>query len=125
MSKKITEDYIQSQIVLDFNNKYCLKHHNPRLMIYAVPNGGSRNVIEAKKLKATGTLRGASDLIVNFPNKVVYIEVKTDVGVQSDAQKDFQSRIEDLGFDYHIVRSLEDFNNKIMQYLKYYNIFVK
>ena len=125
MSKKVTEDYIQSQIVLDFNNKYCLKHHNPRLMIFAVPNGGSRNVIEAKKLKATGTLRGASDLIVNFPGKSVYIEVKTDTGVQSDAQIYFQSRIEGLGMDYHIVRSLEDFNNKIMQYLKYYNIFVK
>ena len=125
MSKKITEDYIQSQIVLDFNNKYCLKHHNPRLMIYAVPNGGSRNVIEAKKLKATGTLRGASDLIVNFPGKSVYIEVKTDTGVQSDAQIDFQNRIEDLGMDYHIVRSVSDFYEKIMCYLKYYNIFVK
>lgn len=125
MSKKITEDYIQSQIVLDFNNKYCLKHHNPRLMIYAVPNGGSRNVLEAKKLKATGTLRGASDLIVNFPGKSVYIEVKTDTGVQSDAQIDFQNRIEDLGMDYHVVRSVSDFYEKIMCYLKYYNIFVK
>ena len=125
MSKKITEDYIQSQIVLDFNNKYCLKHHNPRLMIFAVPNGGSRNVIEAKKLKATGTLRGASDLIVNFPGKSVYIEVKTDTGVQSDAQIDFQNRIEDLGMDYHVVRSVSDFYEKIMCYLKYYNIFVK
>ena len=125
MSKKITEDYIKSQIVLDFNNKYCLKHHNPRLMIFAVPNGGSRNVIEAKKLKATGTLRGASDLIVNFPGKSVYIEVKTDTGVQSDAQIDFQNRIEDLGMDYHIVRSVSDFYEKIMCYLKYYNIFVK
>ena len=118
MSKKITEDYIQSQIVLDFNNKYCLKHHNPRLMIFAVPNGGSRNVIEAKKLKATGTLRGASDLIVNFPGKSVYIEVKTDTGVQSDAQIDFQNRIEALGMDYHIVRSVSDFYEKIMCYLK-------
>ena len=125
MSKKITEYYIQSQIVLDFNNKYCLKHHNPRLMIFAVPNGGSRNVIEAKKLKATGTLRGASDLIVNFPGKSVYIEVKTDTGVQSDAQIDIQNRIEDLGMDYHIVRSVSDFYEKIMCYLKYYNIFVK
>ena len=125
MSKKVTEDYIQSQIVLDFNNKYCLKHHNPRLMIFAVPNGGSRNVIEAKKLKATGTLRGASDLIVNFPGKSVYIEVKTDTGVQSDAQIDFQNRIEYLGMDYHIVRSVLDFYEKIMCYLKYYNIFVK
>lgn len=125
MSRKITEDYIQSQIILDFNNKYCLKHHNPRLLIFAVPNGGSRNVLEAKKLKATGTLRGASDLIVNFPGKSVYIEVKTSIGVQSDAQKDFQKRVEDLGMDYHIVRSLENFNEIIMPYLKYYNIFVK
>ena len=125
MSKKITEDYIQSQIVLDFNNKYCLKHHNPRLMIFAVPNGGSRNVLEAKKLKATGTLKGVSDIIINFPSKVVYIEVKTSIGVQSDAQKDFQKRVEDLGMDYHIVRSVSDFYEKIMCYLKYYNIFVK
>lgn len=125
MSRKITEDYIQSQIILDFNNKYCLKHHNPRLLIFAVPNGGSRNVLEAKKLKATGTLKGVSDIIINFPGKSVYIEVKTSIGVQSDVQKDFQKRVEDLGMDYHIVRSLENFNEIIMPYLKYYNIFVK
>ena len=118
MSKKITEDYIQSQIVLDFNNKYCLKHHNPRCLIYAVPNGGSRNIIEAKKLKATGTLSGVSDLVVHLPNKVLYIEVKLPLGVQSDKQKDFQNRIEMLGFDYYIVRSLEDFNKIIAKYSK-------
>ena len=70
------------------------------------------------------TPRSIGDNVLQF-GKSVYIEVKMDTGVQSDAQIDFQNRIEDLGMDYHIVRSVSDFYEKIMCYLKYYNIFVK
>ena len=62
---------------------------------------------------ATGLKRGASDLIVLFPNRVVFCEVKTPTGVQSEAQKDFQEQVENLGFEYILVRSLLDFQIKI------------
>ncbi len=62
---------------------------------------------------ATGMLPGASDMIVIFPNTVVFVEVKTDIGRQSDVQKEFERRVNDLGFDYWLVRSLEEFKTKL------------
>ena len=47
--------------------------------------------------------------------KQVFVEVKTPTGVQSAAQKDFQSTVKNLGFKYHLVRSLQDFKNILDQ----------
>lgn len=103
------EDKLQAEIVAWFNNQYCLKHHNPRCLIFSIPNGGNRNKIEAMKFKATGLLAGASDLVVVLPNVISFIELKTEFGTQSEAQKDFENRIIDLGFEYKIIKSLKEF----------------
>ena|SRR6187431_2858061 len=105
----MTESKLQQDIYNFFHNTYCLKHHNPRCMIFAVPNGGTRNAMEAITLKATGLLAGVSDLIVIIPNKILFVELKTEIGIQSEVQKDFQSRIELLGYEYHLIRSLTAF----------------
>lgn len=105
----MTEDQLQQQIYTWYNNKFCLKNHNPRHVIFSVPNGGSRNVIEAKKMKATGLLPGVSDLIILQQGKTLFIELKIEKGVQSESQKDFEERVKLLGFEYHLIRSLESF----------------
>jgi predicted nucleotidyltransferase len=74
-----------------------------------VPNGGFRSKIEAMKMKTTGVLPGVSDLIIIKPNEILFIELKTDIGVQSKEQKEFQKRVELLGFSYYLVRSLQEF----------------
>ena len=111
-----TEAKIQSEIVAWFNNEYCLKFHNPRYCIFSVPND-TENKEETMRKLATGLKSGASDLIVLFPNRAVFCEVKTPTGVQSEAQKEFQKQVENLGFEYILVRSLLDFQNKINKYL--------
>lgn len=112
--KKTTENNLQQEIFLWYNNNYCLKSHKPRGIIFSIPNGGTRNVREAMTLKATGLLKGASDLVVIFPNgKLCFIELKTDKGVQSDFQKDFESRVKLLGFDYYLIRSLNEFKERV------------
>lgn len=104
------ENNLQQQIFVWYHNNYCLKSHNPRGLIFSIPNGGTRNIREAMTFKATGLLKGASDLIVIFPNgKLCFIELKMPKGVQSDEQKDFESRVKLLGFEYHLIRSLEEF----------------
>lgn len=108
-----TEDGIQADCVTWFNNNYCLKTMKNRMLIYSVPNGGYRNPIEAKKLKLTGTLAGVADLHVILPNKVIFVEMKRSNGVLSDSQKDFKSRVNSLGFEYHVCWSFEDFKTLI------------
>ena len=104
------ENNLQAEIYKWFHNTYCLKNHINRGLIFSIPNGGTRNIKEAMTFKATGLLKGASDLIVIFPNgKLCFVELKTDKGVQSIEQKDFECRVSSLGFEYHLIRSLEEF----------------
>jgi len=105
------EDLLQAQIVKWFKNNCQMQGKG---LIFAVPNGGSRNIIEAKKLKATGTMAGVADLIILLPNrKTIFVELKTDVGKQSEVQKIFETKVVNLGFDYYIIRSLEQFKELI------------
>ena len=60
----------QEQIKL---HQYCkLKKFNS----FSVPNGGSRNMFEAKNLKAEGATAGVSDYIILLKNKILFIELK-------------------------------------------------
>lgn len=106
----MTESKLQQEIYNYYQNNFCLKHHEPRGMIFSVPNGGTRNKLEAMTLKATGLLPGVSDLICILPTgKILFVELKTEKGIQSDAQKEFEQRITALGFNYHLIRSKKEF----------------
>lgn len=70
--------------------------------VFAVPNGGSRNVIEAANLKAQGVMAGVSDLILLLPHKVYFIELKNPNGKgrQSPAQREFEDNVRAYGNEY-------------------------
>ena len=105
------EDLLQAQVVKWFRNEYQM---HGKGLIFSVPNGGSRNVIEAKKLKTTGTMAGVADLTILLPNaKTIFVELKTDVGKQSEVQKLFENKVKNLNFEYYIVRNLNDFKDLI------------
>ena len=89
----------------------------PQFLIFSVPNGGSRNGIEALNLKKEGALAGVSDLIAVANHKVLFIEMKKPKGKQQQTQKDFQCRVEALGFDYVVCYGLDDFIAKINKWL--------
>lgn len=104
----MTEAQLQQQIFNYYHNTFCLTHHNPQNIIFSVPNESS-NVKEQMYKKSLGLIPGVSDLIIIQPNKILFIEVKTVTGKQSENQKKFQKKVELLGFEYYVVRSLEDF----------------
>lgn len=109
---KNSEDKIQQLCWKWFTNTYCLKHHENRMLMFSVPND-SASLAEQMRKKATGLIAGVSDTIIVMPNKVIFCEFKTPTGRQSDAQIDFESRINKLGFDYWVIRSFEEFKEKI------------
>ena len=99
------------------------KYQYPSLgpIFFSVPNGGKRNLTEAKILKAEGAKAGVSDLLLLHPNEecnFLAIEMKTKTGSQSKNQKDWQKGIENLGGKYQICRSVEEFQETINLYLK-------
>ena len=92
-----------------------------KIPFFSIPNGGMRNVIVAKKLKAEGVKAGVADLFLMIPNKIfhgLFIEVKTPVGRQQTSQKDFEKIAFDSGYCYEVVRSLDDLINCLETYKK-------
>lgn len=92
----------------------------PDKLLFAVPNGGSRNIIEATNLKKQGVRRGVSDVILLIPQKgfsCLCLEFKTKTGRQSDDQKEFQRQAEYCRSKYVIVRSAEQAINELKKYL--------
>lgn len=104
------ESQLQQQMIIWFRNEYQMYGKG---LIFSVPNGGSRNIIEAKNLKLTGSMSGVSDLIVLLHKKCLFIEVKIEKGIQSDAQKIFETKVTALRFEYKLIRTLEQFKNEI------------
>ena len=112
-----TENRIQAECYTFFNNNYCLKHHKPRCIFFSVPNEAIQNMsmVQIMKFKAGGLRSGVSDAIVVMEGKVIFVEIKTPTGTQSDKQKRFQLTVESLGFKYHLIRSLEQFKTEICE----------
>lgn len=107
-----TESKIQQECFQWFFNAYCLKASVPRCYMFSVPNEGS-SAKEQMYKKMLGMRSGVSDMIVLLPNKVLFIEFKDEKGKQSDNQIEFEQIVTDLGFDYYLVRSLEQFKKII------------
>lgn len=76
--------------------------------VFSVPNGGNRDARTGKMLKDEGALAGVSDLIIVLPESVVFVEVKTDKGKQSESQRLFQDEVTKRGHQYVVWRSLDD-----------------
>ena len=86
---------------------------------FAIPNGGWRNKAVASKLKAEGVKAGVADLLILLPNQTfhgLFVEVKIAGNYQQPNQKDFEQKARDCGYEYIIVRSLDE----LIEKLKYY-----
>lgn len=111
------EHRIQQACVRWFNLQY--PHLRGRL--FAVPNGGRRDVVTGAKLKAEGVVAGVADLILLVTNKAfgaLLIEMKKPGGIQSAAQRQWQGIVTTNGeYKYVICRSIYDFMREIHEYL--------
>lgn len=110
------EHKLQSACVRWYRLQYPKMKHN----LFSVPNGGKRDAATAAKLKDEGALAGVADLILLKSNRfygALLIEMKTPEGRQSQSQKDWQQKITNDGYKYVVVRSFEDFQREVRQYL--------
>ena len=102
------ENKIQQEIV-----QYYRANHYGKGIIFSVPNERTGGYVAMKPLLLTGLLSGVSDLIIVEQGRVLFVEVKTDIGRQSEKQIRFEKQITELGYKYFLVRSLKDFKNKL------------
>lgn len=99
---------------------FSLQYRKLAFLLHHSPNGGRRTALEGKRFKAMGTRAGFPDLMLCFPNRNyhgLFIELKSDKGMQRPSQKRMQRLLEEVGYRYEIVRDIHQFMNCIRKYL--------
>ena len=104
-----SEDWLQMYIAMESNRAGLVFHGDQ--------NAAKRG--DGGKRKLLGMRRGWPDLCYWTP-RLVYIELKTMVGIQSKEQKELEKIADDLGIEYHLVKALdgEDAWGKVCEILK-------
>ena len=88
--------------------------------MYAIPNGGERNIIVAAALKAEGVKSGVSDVCLPFAYMGYhgfYIEMKKPGGKESKEQKDFGKFLTDQRYLYMCCDTWEKARDAIIEYM--------
>lgn len=98
-----------------FENRY------PELkMIYHIPNGGSRNRLEAANLKRQGVKAGVPDLCLPVPKDGyhgLYIEMKYGKNKQTDNQEEWMERLRQYGYRTAVCYGADEARETIKQYI--------
>jgi len=85
----------------------------PDIRIFAIPNGGARNIVTAGKLKAEGVSPGVPDLFI--PEWLTWVEMKRARGGSVSAdQKDWHQYLVSLGHKVILGFGCDDAINKII-----------
>lgn len=79
----MSEDQIQAR----FFQRCWTELPQTRRCLFAVPNGSTRDIREATKLKSTGLIAGEPDMILIHQSKAYGFEFKTATGVVSSNQR--------------------------------------
>jgi hypothetical protein len=94
-----------------------------RGLYYAIPNENSRgdsNAITGAIRKSYGIVAGVADTYLAMARGGyfgLYIEFKSEVGRQRKEQVEFQQRVEQQGYKYVVVHSVEEWRKEWDEYL--------
>jgi hypothetical protein len=92
-----------------------------RELLFAIPNGGERNIKVAAKLKATGTKRGVSDIFLAVPRGIyhgLWIELKKVGGKASTEQLRFIDAARSAGYAACVVVGWEAARDATVSYMQ-------
>lgn len=88
--------------IVSWWNLACTNYALPPIALFAIPNGGARDVITGARLKAEGVRPGVFDFCLAVPRKGfhgLYIEMKVGNNRPTDNQLKFQSYLTSAGYE--------------------------
>lgn len=98
----LSETVIQQTVM-----KHLHSYGRKDAVYWAVPNGGKRNVIEAKRMKGEGVKAGIPDVHILFQSKLYCLEIKTEKGRLSPAQKAVGDQMRAAGAEVAVAKGLD------------------
>lgn len=123
MSCKQSDIFIPSEHKEQCNLIHWFRLQYPRFSrnLFAIPNGGHRNIVVAKKLKDEGVTRGVADLFLMLARggwHGLFIEMKPiKGGQQSISQKEFERACNEAGYKYFLAKGSRAAQDCIREYL--------
>ena len=88
--------------------------------VFAIPNGGSRHILEAVALKRSGVKRGVPDVFVGIPtikSAGLFIEFKAGSGKTSEHQVEMIDMLEKRGYTCKVCYKAEEAVSVLKEYL--------
>jgi len=98
----MTEHQLQISCIAFFRNNITRKGLG---IIIPVPNE------LARKRKDVPVCLGCSDTILLFKGRIVFCEFKVGKNNQQEIQVAFQEAVQELGYEYYVIKTIQDFEN--------------
>lgn len=105
---KITEGRLQQECFM-----WCWNHHPETRQLLCYNLNNSKNKIDGNLNRAKGLIKGRSDFSFYWNQTAYFIEMKTHAGAQSPDQIEFQKIVTRAGYQYHVIKSLDEFKKLI------------
>lgn len=108
--------------VIKWSQQPSIRSQWPELaLLHHIPNGGTRDPVEAKHLKQQGVKRGVPDLCLPVPRGPyhgLYIEMKTETGRATEDQKWWGAQLTRMGYCWLVCHGWENAVQTIEAYLE-------
>jgi hypothetical protein len=89
-------------------------------LMFAIPNGGDRHILVAKKLKAEGVKAGVPDIFLPVPTRKfngLFIEMKSKGGRTSESQNWWLGHLNTMGYKAEVCKGFDQARETILNYL--------
>lgn len=120
MQKQPHEEIEQTYL---FQWAYFMESRFPKLrLMFHVPNGGKRNLSEAKRLKAAGVKSGVPDIFLPVARGKwfgLFIEMKYGKNTPTKNQKEWIDDLKEEGYRVEVCYGWEQASKIIEEYLSY------
>lgn len=94
-----------------------MRYQYPQHKVFAIPNGGVRNIVTATRLKKEGVCAGVPDL--QIPSLRIWIEMKrVKGGTVSSEQKDWLEYLEKVGYSCFVCKGAQAAIDAIKNYIR-------
>ena len=120
MAYKKRSEATEQVRVINWSRAYTADFPELKLL-YHIPNGGSRNQLEAQNLKAQGVKAGVPDLCLPVPHggfHGLYIEMKYGKNKTTEKQDWWLEQLEAQGYDTAVCYGADEAMDKIAGYLE-------